>query len=244
MLTIRTALVAAAILAVAPANAAIVSGQFTGVVTGESYADAVFGVAPGTLVGMPLTGTFSYDTALLGTPQQTSPVTYFWTNASASQPTLTMTTTVNNTTISYGGAYVAIVFTNHDTSTQTGPGDGEIANPWQEFGIETCNFTTYGYACGVLDIGAQDDSVHIVGDPSNPAVSFNLNGFPPGDGIGEASVQTANCPGPACIAQWGFSITSIATVPEPTSLALLGAALLGLSAVRRRRPARGALFRP
>lgn len=219
------------ILGSPPAGAAVVSGVFSGTITYSNNAEGLFG-ATASLIGQPISGTFSYDTAQLPTRDPSSTATRSaWVEASPVAPTMTMSQTVNGVTVGYGGGYYQNLTINHGNpplisnvpgyqlwnliSDDIGPAD-----VWEHFSS--------------IEIGSSDDSTIFIGDPSDPAVSFSLSP-PAGFGKGTWS-DTADCPsGPACRA-WEFTITQIsASVPEPSGLGLMAVGLAAWVGRRRRR---------
>lgn len=222
-------------LTMVPARAVIVHGSFTGVISQASDTDGLFGISPQALMGTQMSGTFSYNVALLP-PAVTVvfPVSYSWYGAYQAPPTIAMSEIVNGVTVHFDGSYFEDMFTTHSAPPIIGQGDGEVPS-FQEFGIETCNISPFSFTCGTISVGAADNSVHIIGDPSNPVVSFSRNNIPQGYAVGGGSVASGACPGPLC-PEWAFDVTSIAVgVPEPGNFWLLasGVAMLGIREARR-----------
>ncbi len=241
----HAALLLTGLLATAtPAAAEIVNGSFEGLVTYSLNGEAVFGVA-GSMLGMTVTGTFSYDTALLPAiiyPSLTDATQSLWLGNASSGAVLAISETINGVTVNYGGtAYEALHIKN---GGQLG---GQLGQPaYQEISLNSYDSGPDGWLhVATIDASSASATPNFIGAPDNPAVSFSLSDIPVNFGGGQGSWDSLpNCgyvvngvevTGPGC-QHWAFSITSMsANVPEPAPLAMLGAALLVLARAHRRR---------
>lgn len=211
---------------VLPANAIIVSGDFTGLVYDDhdGTADALFGLAPGTLIGQPIDGTFSYDTTQLGVAYSGTGET-LWGGTAGS---FHVTETINGVTVAFnGGYYDALDIQNG------GPGVGgrPAAQAFQlnsyDAGPGNSSIST-----SVLTVLTAHQNPGFIGDPGNPAVAFSLsdiaNTTGSDFGLGQGSWTSGQ--------EWSFYIDDIsAAVPEPTSLALFAFGAGGISVFGKRR---------
>ena len=208
----------ALLLAPMAARADIINGSFSGTLTGDVNNDTVFNSSGADLAGDAITGTFSYNTALLSQ------------SISAGVNTATGSPGAVTVTITIGSA--SYTFTDQSSSSVVIEGDSsysqfDLSNA-DYVGVHTDTFTlqlsdTTQFAFGGADL-TQPLSI---GDPT-----YQTNSF---------SIQDAGGAG----ASGGFTITSLissdisSSVPEPASMAVLAMGLIGLAGVRARKARAG-----
>jgi hypothetical protein len=205
-----------------PSRAALVTGGFSG----EIFGGFDFGSAPGgffgagiDLDGLPITGTFSYDTANVPPPDTTTLETIYE-DPTFSTDFLKFTVTINGRTYTFGefaappGIQRIGIIDNTD----------QLQFDYQRFGIGANESISLRFISDVDFLTGTDVPTHFDFVASGvglfPTGSFDFD-LPNGDFVSAR-----------------FSIDSgfarVAAVSEPATLGTLALGLLGLAAVRRR----------
>jgi hypothetical protein len=217
---LATIVAIAATLAFAPAGATVVTGSFSGVVTAASDdADPLFN-SSGSIVGDTITGTYTYDTAVFGSPLYTcSGACAEYDSTDGSIPVfgnVLMTETINGVTLDYFGTYFENVFLAVGSNPTWAPPDEQLFSVWSEDNDNPESGTNVAE----INIAASDLSPLLVDpalDPADP-----LTGAAPG----AVSYGVGFWTTPSSDSNWQFQITSAnAEVPEPASFWLMSFAL-------------------
>ena len=225
----RLAVAAVALMSMTTvANATIVNGSFSGLASGVEV-NNMFGLGwPGAwFSGVPVTGTFSYDSAALTNSWNVGGTYGGATTYSPTVP-LTITETINGSSITVTGNYISSVrvyqidnssnlrnFTAFEISAVA----GEDMSSYMSLSMAAINSNT-NLLTNINDVGTANFS-DITGDKYNLQGSTQL---PNGTAFKVAVTSMSARPDPS----------QIATVPIPTALPMFASGLIALGALGRR----------
>ena len=202
------------------ARADIIDGSFSGTITGAFDYGGVFGPANTDLSNDALTGTFSYNTALLSTAISGGQNTATGTGLGAVTVTITIA----------GNSYTFTDQTSSSVYLDDGSSDG-----LSEFTLQNVNNSDSFY----LDISEANSNKQFVFGTS---LTEPLNIVPDGNTSVISDFMIANS---GSGASGGFTITSLtssdisSSVPEPAGMAVLAMGLIGLAGARARKARAG-----
>lgn len=209
--------------------AALVGGIFSGVVYGAFGSSAGFDLSQ--LNGRTIAGTFSYDPAALGSSLYVDDVTK---QNSRYQYSPSVPVTISGT-VSYPSSDFSFTRVGEQYSQVYVGQDFPGGHNWLELtGIQAdagdavislTNFFGLHYLSNIQDLGSLNFSES--SPDSYGAVWFNAGNILPG-GSGRIYFQIQSASAIGVTAPEG-------SVPEPTTLALVGVAVVGIAATRRRR---------
>lgn len=225
---------AAALLVTPAAQAAPVVITYAGTIR-QANADTatLFGLAPGAVIGTPVSGRIAYDTSAFRAPSPTSGPGYDgWgsTDGSLAQSAITVTQTVNGITLTYDGFYY------NGLLAATSMGLYPYGFYGQALEIVSETDTHWGTNAAQFNFVSDDPASGLMNPARNPAGPFNLNAALQSNFFFGFSWNT-----PDLQAQWILTIPT-AGIPEPAGgLLLLPAllALMGLGAATACQPPRG-----
>ena len=210
------------------ASASEVSWTFSGVITGESGDVGNLVNVAGSVVGLSITGSVSYDTGVFGTPNTFgTSVVAAWDSTGGTLPngTLTITETINGVTFGFSGAYYNGLLLAYGSP---GSGDWPYSDWTQAYEVLSETSTPWGVDAAEINLGRPDETVALVDPSLSASAPPNLAAIQ--DQVAGTDWFTAAGP-----ASWGFDITEAQEVPEPGALGLLGVGVAGLGAARRGR---------
>ncbi|MEI7711313.1 MAG: PEP-CTERM sorting domain-containing protein [Rhodospirillales bacterium] len=201
--TVRAATLAAAMSSFA-ANAAIISGVFTGTATDGIDGIGVFQPAATDLTGAAVSGTYTYYTDLLDAVVSDPTVV-----GTGSSGALTVTVTMFGATYTFTDPDLSAVFLNSGTNVLSLQTSNTLGSPGDSFSLYA---ELVPGAIGWADLVQAIEGTSPIGSVGSLSI-FNLDGSTNADFTLTSLSQT---------------------VPEPASFAVLFAGLAGLAVLRRR----------
>jgi|GEM_PF-4447049 hypothetical protein len=217
---------AAALLVPAAAQAVPVLISYSGTIR-QANADTatLFGLAPGSVIGTPVSGRITYDTSAFRTPPSptSGPGYDGWnsTDGSLAQGAIVVTQTINGITLTYDGIYY------NDLLAATSTGLYAYGFYGQKLGIVSESNSPSGVNVAQFNFVSDDPASGLMNPARNPAGPFNLYAALQSDFFFQAGWNT-----PDLNASWVLTIPD-ASIPEPASGLLLLPAMLALLACGR-----------
>jgi len=204
---------------IAPASATLIAATIKGTVTdGFDYVGA-FGTANRSLTGMDFTATYLFDTSIGGIQINTATQTLAQGGSSegSASPSLGATITINGNSVAINGNFWAQI-----SGLNDGIGYSQLNYAAQQFdGTSYTNFNHGVFANSMLF-------------PSDINQPYSWNAFLGGTSYGFLTSNDIFANRYNYLANMTNSSLVVTTVPEPSTMGLLGLGLVGLGFVRRK----------